>query len=481
MLGWLSFLWPTIVNGNVFFLSDTTSYMRGADAVSQYLIGRSSEWSTEPIEAVQNRALHPAVPVRPETDTRVVLAGRSIYYGALLYLTASLGGFVAMAMLQAALCVACAALTARRLSMAAGYPITPFSLAIVLVALGLLTAIGFFAAYMVPDVFAPLGALAVASLVAFRSALSRAERIFWWLVLVAALSFHSANLLIFGLLCISIGLAFVFSGPVRAFPAAALASAFLIGLASELLFSIGIQATTGSTPVRPPFVAARLIDDGAGRGFLRDRCGHSDLLLCQWRDRLPQGSDTILWSRRPGDASFALATPQEKRRLASEQSRFLWAVVRDRPLAVAGGSFKALVKQSGKWSLSEFNYPAADRDWLEQKVPERAMLMLKATAAWHDEMPVNLTEWSNRIAFAIALFASLGIILAPLRAIPSSVRWFLGILAGAIFCNAFVAGTLSTPHDRYLMRITWVLPLAVLALVRPLLFTCSVERALHLR
>ena len=472
MAGWLAFLWPTLVNGNAFLLADTSAYMRGADAMVSEISGLTTAWSTD-----KSQYLPSTPPATSGTEMsatteapRVVLAGRSVYYGLLLYATAALGGFLAMAVLQSTLCVICATLIIVQFGRSTRRSINPQMLALVLVGTGLATSVGYFSAYMVPDIFAALAALALAALVAFSRELPRREKIFWWLLLVAALGFHSANLLIFALVAAVTALTFLINGRIRQFPAALLLSALILGVLSEIFFSTGVRAITGQAPIRPPFIAARLIDDGPGRAYLRERCAGSTLLLCEWRDRIPRGSDTILWGTSPTMASFTMASSADKRRLAREEHSFILAVIADRPLDVLRGSLATIWAQASQWSLGEFNYSATERAFYKVKLPQPFLADISATRAWKEAMPVAAPTWLIRIGFAIALAMAIAAIVGRGPKLPPPVRQFIVLLLVAIACDIVVTGALSTPHGRYLMRMTWILPFALLGLASVLRF-----------
>src|SRR5262245_29379939 len=100
-------LWPAFVNGEPFYMPDTPSYIRGADGAVHELTGATSTWSNEFHKrfAEPSPASTSAAPVvsgstdgpRPAAEPSVVLKGRSIYYGALLYAAQWLGNFWAMA------------------------------------------------------------------------------------------------------------------------------------------------------------------------------------------------------------------------------------------------------------------------------------------------------------------------------------------------------------------------------------------------
>ena len=465
LLGWLAFMWPTLVNGGAFFLSDTTAYMRGPDAIANYITGHRSEWSDELLQVESRPSASKGSASGPSASPdRVILAGRSVYYGGLLYLFVSLGGFISMAMFQAAVSVACAALSLMRLMRATDHSASPTFLGFALTMVGLFTSAGWFSGYMLPDIFAGLGGLAVANLIAFRPSLSIWERLFWWMILTVSLTFHSANLLIFGFVSCFFGVVFGVGRQRRIFPVRLLAGALAIGILSEVIFGMATRVATGNAPVRPPFVAARLIDDGPGREYLQENCRRSTLLLCEWRDRLPRHSDEILWGQAPS-TSFASGTPAEKRRLAGEELRFIKAVIIDRPFSVLESSVKAILAELGKWSLPEFNYPPDATKTFIEKVPPQALDDLRATLAWTSAMPTRPAVLSIRFFFAVSA-VSLALLLR--SAVAPSVRIFVYVVGMLFMTNAAISGMLSTPHDRYLMRLTWIVPLAALGLSRPM-------------
>ena len=91
-------LWPAYVNGEPFYMPDTSSYLRGADAAIHRLTGESSVWTQEYLRR------YPSGPGKSEVAASaapVVLAGRSIYYGSALYAAQWFGNFWAVAVLQA--------------------------------------------------------------------------------------------------------------------------------------------------------------------------------------------------------------------------------------------------------------------------------------------------------------------------------------------------------------------------------------------
>jgi hypothetical protein len=172
----LALLWPAFVNGEPFYMADTPSYLRGADGAVHELTGASSAWSDE----LQKRfadgapALKSAEAQHASAEPAVVLKGRSIYYGALLYAAQWLGNFWAVAIFQALLCAVAIMSTVATSCRAMGRKTTHLFMVGVGIALAAFTPIGYFASYLLPDVFGGLGLLAVGHLLFFWQQQSRA-------------------------------------------------------------------------------------------------------------------------------------------------------------------------------------------------------------------------------------------------------------------------------------------------------------------
>ena len=133
----------------------------------------------------------PASPGPRQADNDVS-AGRSIYYGAVLYAGSLVGGLWVPVLFQ----LVCAA-TAVWLTLDAVFgPGERRSFPVVLGLLGLMTPLSFYIAYLMPDVFAGIAILAVANLIAFDREMRPGIRLVWFLLLAAAIVFHTSHLAI---------------------------------------------------------------------------------------------------------------------------------------------------------------------------------------------------------------------------------------------------------------------------------------------
>jgi len=172
----LLFLWPAIYSGQPLFSPDTGAYIRGFDAGVVWLSGRTTVWTTwasklrAPQEAADDST---AEQVKSFQSPAFILAGRSVSYGALLYLGELLGGLWASIAIQAAAALAAVSLTLRHLKLFS-WP----KLVLTAVTLGLASSLPFFTSFLLPDVFAGLALLAAANLLALGHRLTRWEQVF---------------------------------------------------------------------------------------------------------------------------------------------------------------------------------------------------------------------------------------------------------------------------------------------------------------
>ena len=478
VLASLLLMWPAFVNGGPFLFNDTSSYVRGADAGFYRLTGVRTDWSEEIFARHVDRPakeIEPAREIQAPPDPRdapVTLAGRSIYYGAILYVSQLFGGFWLAIAFQAMLVALGILLTCRFLTPPRPTP-QQYGIALAIVAgLSILSPVAYFASFAMPDIFAALGLLASAHLAFFWGQQGRRLRAFWFALLTLALLSHNANLLIVAaLICLAIVTWLFPIVPVSKAGVLAVVLALLIGIGGEALFSAAVRQMTGAPPGRPPFLTARLIDDGPGYRYLVKTCPGNGFDLCRFLPRLPMNSDQFLWSADPATGVFAAASPAEQRTLSAEQIRFALAVARDRPVSVAASSARSFRRQIGAMGLADFNYPEQEKLYFETKLPPRELAQVRASAAFRSEMPVE----PIRSATPVIVVASLILTAFTLLAMARGAHWvgnregFVFLVLAGLLLNAAACGALSTPHDRYQSRIIWLLPLlaACIAQWRP--------------
>jgi hypothetical protein len=467
--GAIALMWPSFVNKGPFFFSDTTAYIRSADGLFYATTGAKSSWTNEIIQkpTILQTKTH-GTKANHESD-RIVLSGRSAYYGVFVYITSALGrAFIFTAIFQALISCVVIAISANNLSRCHNRELAPTNLIIILMGVAFLTPLGYFTSFLMPDFLAGISVLAVANFFAFQQWPSRAEKSFMFLVLVLALVSHSANLIITaGLTAIGILTASFktkkFNIRIALFPLVGLIAGFF----GELAFGSTVNAMTGHAPIRPPFLSARLISEGPGANYLAAKCPGAKLLLCEWRNNISSESDGILWGDGTSHQSFAGASANEKRRLSAEDIPFAIAVVVADPEGVVTSSTYAIFDQATMTNLTEFNYDKYSKKTFSEKVPPEVLARLEKSAAFQERMPVKSVE----SLFLYVLLASLAYCGRRFPSEPPPLQMFMIIAFFGIVLDVVVCGALSTPHDRYFMRIIWIAAMICISLI-----TCGRRR-----
>ncbi len=128
-----------------------------------------------------------------------------------------------------------------------------------------------------PDVWAGVGLVALATLLFFSDALGRLTIMALFLVVVAALSFHHSNapVALLAALIAAPAAHLLWHIPWRrmALGLSLLIAAVTAAGALDAGYDLAVKASTGDTLRSPPFLAARILADGPGRAYLRRSCG----------------------------------------------------------------------------------------------------------------------------------------------------------------------------------------------------------------
>lgn len=277
VFGTLLLSWPALVNGGPFFFPDTSAYLRGADAAIVELNGHRTEWSDRLVaakptarteigdKAATSQAEAPAELAQRSNlrPTRPVLLNRSIYFGAVLYAALALVGGLGTVLLIAGFTtlvviaiVLATPLGSRRRRLRLLLPI--------LALLGLFTPLPFFISRLMPDSFSGLLIVGPASLILFWRHLNRWSRSLLILMATAAVTFHATHIMVAVVTCV---LSLLVSDRRRETVLRGVGLSvglFLVAAGAHLAFVEAVERKLGATPIAPPFLSARLIDDGPG-------------------------------------------------------------------------------------------------------------------------------------------------------------------------------------------------------------------------
>jgi len=446
-------LWPAFYNHQPFFFPDTTAYVRGADAAVARLTGVQSVWTQQ----TESDSAGGGVP------DKAVLAGRSIYYGALVYLGDRSGGEWLSIVVQGALLVLALFGTLKAFDLGRW----PFLLVLVS-ALAAFTLLPLYVSFLMPDVFAGLTILACAMVLTCDFDKNRALTAAWFALLAASLTFHTTHALL-AILMFGVGLtayvwrrSLVMPGGLLAI-GAALIFASLCGAA----FTLAVTKLVGEPPLTPPFLMARLIDDGPGYDYLRDTCPGSGFLACRFVDRLPLPSDAFLWSKDPATGVFGVSDPAVRRGLSREQYRFALAVLLHEPFLQTAVSLRNAAEQALLLKATEFGYTPEEKVTFARKLPATYLAAMRTTPAYSGQLPLMSLDVASYVSSALGI----GVLVffwveGRLRQVrhPQRLSRLASWVVFGVIVNAVVCGVMSGPHDRYQARVAWLLPaLALIA------------------
>lgn len=335
--------------------------------------------------------------------------------------------------------------------------------------LAALTSAPWFAATLMPDIFAAVGPLCLLLLGFERDRLNRIEAV--WLVLLGALAIatHLSHLPTAAALILLVALGGRSLG-------AALRTVLPLLLALAGLVSANAWATGRPTlsPHGAVFLLARLQADGPAAATLRDHCPRAGWRLCAFADRLPMDSNAFLWD--PGSplnrGRDGQPIPMGGVRAAPEAAGILEATLRERPREVADAMAHNTLTQLQHFAVGDTlgaTHLDASARRAVTRLPLSELEAFDAGAQMRGELPALAAPWLRPQPWVVLVSLPLALF-ALLRAMRRHDRAVAGLIAGmllAVLVNAFATGALSAPVDRYQARIIWLIPLAAALGIAP--------------
>ena len=468
-------------NGQPFFYPDTPTYLRGAEMGVARVAGAGTfkPWLPPRAQLASRSSDTPATtgPLRqlkPLTsiEDKVVLAGRSVYYGALLYAGYLVGKFWLTVALQA-LSVA----YLLHLLMVQLWGLRGRQVVLVAAALSLLTPLGVYAGFLMPDVFAPLVILSVGVLAVYWQQLARKDRGTLSVLLLFGLSAHASHLALAVLMLMAVLAARLFSARWRGLSLiglAVVAGCILGALAAEWTFNKVVTAAVGAPPLRLPHPMARLIDMGPGTDYLKKNCPDAGYAACAYVQNFPTGWEDFLFSNDPAKGAFALADVDAKRRLSDEQLGFIVDVLRHDPVGVTRGIAADVLQQLSLFRVDIWGYGTQGLEaYYAGRVPDSVLTGMQNSRA---AQPSGFNYWLTIASYATVLVsvmlaclwwwrrarASGSAQMAQPRRQFSDFAW---IVVTGVVANAVVCATLASSLDRFQARVIWLLPFLALAVL----------------
>ncbi len=329
------------------------------------------------------------------------------------------------------------------------------------------TSLPFYIAYMMPDIFAPVLLIVIASLTAFGRIMQT-----WELLLISALALfsallHPSHLAVAALMIPFVALAALSEKRSRRWRATILMMMVLaLALAERKAFQVTVEIATNKEVVYTPHITARLIVDGPGMDYLSDVCPDADIPTCALYEALSWSDDPyrltpshIIFERSSRLGSFRLLSPEEQKQVALAQQDFAKAVFLSRPIAtsfaLARNGYHQVLRHSITMTIPT-DVELENARWLARMEDTRPD-MLQGGLLSRDRAWIETIDIVHGVIYAVSFAFIVFVLLRPGRVSRDMKLFALFILIG-IAVNALVCGGVSQPADRYGARVMWLLP-----------------------
>ncbi|MFZ1726764.1 MAG: hypothetical protein WBO29_16500 [Albidovulum sp.] len=461
-----------MVNGRPLFYFDTIGYIsQGHNALRQ--LGWKAESPLEGRNAiVAEESVGSSSPglTKIEADNTVD-GSRSTVYALLSGALARLGvleGLIALNVLAVFLALWMPMRVAARL-WANGPPVAQMiAIPIVVACFGSLP---FYIAFLMPDTFAPVLLLVLATLTVFARHMRMWEIAFLIGLGALAITSHLSHLAITVLMVPAAALVSVVMSRRRWWlPPAIILVILGIGFAEQSVLRSAAKAVSNSIVVVKPYITARLIQDGPGFQYLRTHCPDDSIPTCKLYRTLMLSSDPyrltashIVFETSERLGSFRLMTPEEQKQVADHQIGFFFKVLVNDPVGTTLAFLKNTFIQAG--------WVSVDMTLQSDKMVElhKGVGGLLTGSFGHGRLTSNV-DWLNVVTpvqqavYLISLAAILSLLVFG-RNVPREIKALSVMLILGILANALVCGGISQPATRYGARVIWLLPLAATIMV----------------
>jgi hypothetical protein len=313
------------------------------------------------------------------------------------------------------------------------------------------------ASYLMPDVFAAVTILVAALLTLHRGNLSALEKIALALLSCLAITFHASHLLLAcGLLVIApvISRFLHDSWSQTAAILAWLGVPLLCAVVGILIVGIVGFKEVSVAPASPPFLLARVIEDGPGYRYIKEMCPRERFAVCAFSDDLPRTANEFLWLP---EGVMTPASPEVRKQIREQEMEVVWAAVRAYPLDQAWASARAFVYQLGNFELWPFYWGHLDfsnpRDPRPPRPPSKEHGLFIAFSVIH------------YVVVIASVLVLVRVSVSQMRPLPREHVALVVFIGLGIIGNAAICGVLSGLAGRYQSRVIWLLPLLAAASV----------------
>ena len=320
-----------------------------------------------------------------------------------------------------------------------------------------------------PDVFIAMVILGLYLAVAHWERLGVADRA---LVVVSVLvggTMHLTNLLVGGAVLVAL---LVLQRSDRAAPRARRAwlraAALLVASAALTRGMDYIRRDSGKTGGNGSmFVLSHLVETGLAQRLLQDRCGVEQFALCPVRDTLTRSVDLFVW--RPLQSPRYFVLHDDPALIREETSRILGGIVRHYPLALAGSLVSYSARQLVAFRVNDEIWRHRHRTEVQRVIMDMYPGDLPAQERARQQENTLRLPWTPLLHLIVFLAAAAFSLITLRRAFAERAITLADstglhvVVWVTLLANAAICANLAAVFSRYQSRVSWLLPLAVIA------------------
>jgi len=215
------------------------------------------------------------------------------------------------------------------------------------------------------------------------------------------------------------------------------------------------------------FVLSHLVETGLAQRLLQDRCGVEQFALCPVRDTLTRSVDLFVW--RPLQSPRYFVLHDDPALIRTETSHILRGIVRHYPLALAGSVASYTARQFVAFRVNDEIWRHRHRTEVQRVIMDMFPGDLPAQEHARQQENTLRLPWTPLLHLVVFLAAAAFSLVTlrrafAARAISLADSTGLHVVVWVVLvANAAICANLAAVFSRYQSRVSWLLPLAVIA------------------
>jgi hypothetical protein len=215
------------------------------------------------------------------------------------------------------------------------------------------------------------------------------------------------------------------------------------------------------------FVLSHLVESGLAQRLLQDRCSVEQFALCPVRDTLTRSVDLFVW--RPLESPRYFVLHDDPALIREETRHILGGIVRHYPLALAGSIASYTARQFVAFRVNDEIWRHRHRTEVQRVIEAMYPGDLPAQQRARQQENTLRLPWTPLLHLIVFLAAAAFSLITLRRAFAAraiSLADSTGlhvVVWVTLVANAAICANLAAVFSRYQSRVSWLLPLAVIA------------------